>query len=211
MSSKIVKTRIAPGIFLVRFKTQYELASTFLRIQEHYESSRFSGRIFSLEDYMDWYAEEFGAFTYYEDWSGFNVPSTAFKPFYAGKFDPLTRKEKRLVRLFEREREPFYVIGVAKKGSREDILHELAHALFTTDASYRKAVQKEMRAYNTSSMERSLARMGYAKHVLQDEVQAYLATQRGPLKAPQRRLAGLQKKIRDLFKRHSAGAHIKRG
>ena len=69
----MTKTRLADGIFLVRFDTQYALASTFLRIQEHYESNRFRNRVFSLEQYMDWYAAEFGAFTYFEDWSGFNV------------------------------------------------------------------------------------------------------------------------------------------
>ena len=100
------KNAIGEGIFLVRFDTQYALASTFLRIQEHYESSRFRNRVFTLEEYMDWYAERFGAFTYYQDWSGFNVPSTAFDPFYAGRFDPLMRKEERLLRLFEGERRP---------------------------------------------------------------------------------------------------------
>jgi hypothetical protein len=208
MRNRIVKTRIADSMFLLRFETQYELASTFLRIQEHHESSNFSGRIFSLEDYMDWYVERFGSFTYYEDWSGFNVPSTSFRLFRAGKFDPLSKKERRLLRLFHGEPEPFYVIGVAKQGSRENILHELAHALFYTNAAYRRAVQGAMRAYDTSSMERSLARMGYAKHVLQDEVHAYLATQRGSLEASQRRLTGLRKTLRALFKLHSSGISV---
>src|SRR4249920_176504 len=109
----MITTRIARGIFLVRFDSQYELASTFLRIQEHYESSRFRGRVFTLEQYMDWYAARFGAFTYFEDWSGFNVPSTAFEPFYRGRFDPLLRKEARLLRRFRRfrhRRTPYYVI-----------------------------------------------------------------------------------------------------
>ena len=70
------RRRLADGIYLVRFDSQYALASTFLRIQEHYESSRFRGRVFSLEDYMDWYAGRFGAFTYYQDWSGFKRPVT---------------------------------------------------------------------------------------------------------------------------------------
>src|SRR5882757_828898 len=100
----IIKHKVADGIYLLRFKTQYELTSTFLRVQEHYESPEFHGRIFSLEQYMDWYAEQYGNFTYYQDWSGFNVPSTAFAPFYAGAFDPLTRKERRLLRFFERLR-----------------------------------------------------------------------------------------------------------
>ena len=192
----------------MRFDTQYALASTFLRFQEYYESSRFRGRVFSLEEYMDWYAARFGGFTYYEDWSGFNVPSTSFQPFHAGKFDPLSRKEERLLRLFRRERKPFYVIGVANDGSHKDILHELAHALYFTNIDYRKAVQEEMRGYNTSTMKRRLARMGYARPVLHDEVHAYLATPVGKLDASERPLAGLSKKLRAIFKRYSAGLSV---
>jgi hypothetical protein len=84
MPPKIIKRRVAKGIYLVRFATQYELSSTFLRFQEHYESPRFHGRVFSLEEYMDWYATRYGNFTYYQDWAGFNVPSTAFRPFLCG-------------------------------------------------------------------------------------------------------------------------------
>ena len=73
---------IAPGVFLLRYQSQYELATTFLRFQEHYESRRFRNRVFSLEDFMDWYASRFGGFTYYQDWAGFNLPSTAFTAFY---------------------------------------------------------------------------------------------------------------------------------
>ena len=104
----MTRSRIADGVFLLRFSTQYELASTLLRVQEHYESKRFRNRVFTLEQYMDWYAKEYGAFTYYEDWSGFNVPSTAFTPFFRGRFDPLLRKEQRLLRLFRDQREPFW-------------------------------------------------------------------------------------------------------
>ena len=68
----ITKHKIADGIYLLRFETQYEVTSTFLRVQEHYESPQFHGRIFTLEQYMDWYVAENGAFTYFQDWSGFN-------------------------------------------------------------------------------------------------------------------------------------------
>jgi hypothetical protein len=88
---KIIKSKHAEGVYLLRSKTQYELASTFLRIQEHYESPFFSGKIFSLEQYMDWCAARTGSFTYYEDSSGFSVPSSALQPFYEGKVDPLLR------------------------------------------------------------------------------------------------------------------------
>ncbi len=139
----MTRSRIGDRIFLVRFETQYALASSFLRFQEHYESSRFRNRVFSLEQFMDWYAARSGAFTYYEDWSGFNVPSTAFAPFYQGRFDPLLEKEKRLLRLFERESTPFYVIGIA---ADQSLTHELAHALFFTRPAYRQAVRDAMRA-----------------------------------------------------------------
>src|SRR3712207_183012 len=134
---RMTKRRLADRIFLVRFETQYAAASTFLRIQEHYESSRFRNRVFSLERSMDWYAARFGSFSYFEDWSGFNVPSSALAPFFAGRFDPLLDKEARLLRLFEREPTPYYVIGIA---SDADLQHELAHALFFTRPGYRREV-----------------------------------------------------------------------
>ena len=64
MPIKIRKQKVAKGIYLLRFRTQYELAATFLRVQEHYESPKFHGRVFSLEQYMDWYAADRGNFTY---------------------------------------------------------------------------------------------------------------------------------------------------
>jgi hypothetical protein len=198
MSIRPIKHRVAKGIYLLRFKTQYELASTFLRVQEHYESPRFHGRIFTLEQYMDWYAARYGNFTYYQDWSGFNVPSTAFAPFYAGKFDPLSEKEKRLLGLFKNLRERFYVIGVYDSGAKGSLTHELAHALYFTDASYRKAVQKTMGAYDTSALEKRLVKAGYARHVIPDEVQAYMVAPSGELGAGAR-LLPLRKKMHALF------------
>src|SRR6266436_1245101 len=149
MSMRIAKSKVGKGIYLLRFKTQYQLTATFLRVQEHYESPRFHGRIFSLEQYMDWYAERYGNFTYYQDWSGFNVPSTAFQPFYEGKFDPLNEKETQLLGLFKDLRERFYVIGVYDSGAKDSLTHELAHALFFIDDRYREAVREAMRAYDT--------------------------------------------------------------
>jgi hypothetical protein len=198
---RIRKTRLADRIFLLRFDSQYALASTFLRIQEHHESPTFRNRVFTLEQYMDWYAERFGAFTYYEDWSGFNVPSAAFEPFYTRVFDPLLRKEERLLRLFRRERRPFYVIGIADEG---DLQHEVAHALYFTRPEYRKEVQRAMRAYDTTSLHKRLA-SGYHRAVWADEVHAYLATPGSWLGSIPRRLHPLRRELRAIFRRH-AGA-----
>ena len=204
----MVKTKLADRIFLVRFKTQYALASTFLRIQEHYESTRFRKRVFTVEEFMDWYAAEYGAFSYFEDWSGFNVPSEAFEPFFEGRFDPLLRKEQRLLALFRREKKPFYVIGLS---SNEDLKHELAHALFHTSPAYRKAVLAAMREYDTSSVEKTLAGMGYHRHVLPDEVHAYLVSPESAPGGSRKDLEPLRSRLRALFRKHAAEAGLSRG
>jgi hypothetical protein len=196
---RIRKTRIADRIFLVRFDSQYALASTFLRIQEHHESPTFRNRVFTLEQFMDWYADRFGAFTYYEDWSGFNVPSDAFAPFYRGEFDPLLRKEERLLRLFRRERRPFYVIGIADEA---DLEHEIAHALYFTRDDYRREVQRAMRRYDTTALHTRLAD-GYHRAVWRDEVHAYLATPGSWLGPIPRRLRPLRRELRAIFRRHA--------
>lgn len=207
MAITFIKSKLADGIYLVRFKTQYEMASTFLRVQEHYESPRFANRVFSLEQFMDWYASRNRRrrFTYFEDWSGFNVPSTAFQPFYQGKFGPLLEKEKRLLARFRRLRGRFYVIGVAADGEKSTLVHELAHALFFTDEVYRQAVRAAIRAYDTSALRRKIAREGYARHVIEDEVQAYLVAPEDEFGGRSRALKPLRRTLRALFKRHSAG------
>ena len=157
---RIAKSKLADGIYLLRFKSQYELAATFLRVQEHYESPRFHGRVFSLEQFMDWYAKRYGNFTYYEDWAGFNVPSTALQPFYDGRFDPLSEKEKELLRLFKDLKERYYVIGICESDAKDSLTHELAHALYFTDASYRREVQRAIRAYKTTKLAKQIADLG---------------------------------------------------
>jgi len=191
------RRQIADGIYVARFQSQYALASTFLRIQEHYESSRFRGRVFSLEDYMDWYAAEFGAFTYFEDWSGFNVPSTALEPFYEGRFDPLLRKEQQLLRLFGTVKRPFYVIGLHDE---DDLTHELAHAFFFMRPDYRREVRAAMRGYNTTAIARHLASLGYHRRVLEDEVHAYLIAGSDVPGASAARLGALRRSLRSLYR-----------
>ena len=202
MPVRIRKRRIARGIYLLRFRTQYELTSTFPRVQEHYESPKFSDRIFTLEQYMDWYAAKYGKFSYYEDWSGFNVPSTAFQLFHDGQFDPLSEKEEQLLRLFKGLRGRFYVIAVFDAEKGRSLKHELAHALFFIDDEYREAVRAAMRGYDTSALARKLAKAGYARHVIRDEKQAYIIAPSGELGAVSKALKPLRRKLRALFTQH---------
>ncbi len=191
---------VAPSIFVLRYRSQYDLAATFLRVQEHYESRRFRNRVFPLEEFMDWYARRFGAFTYYQDWAGFNVPSTAFTAFYQGKFDPLLRKERRLLKLFKGRRHPFYVIGIT---SDEDLTHEFAHALYFMRPAYKKAVRSVLRRYDTSALKRRLVAMGYHPSVVSDEVHAYLVESRG-LWRSMRRHASLRNALRAIYREYAA-------
>ena len=202
MATRISFTRrqLARGIYLVRFDNQYALASTFLRIQEHYESSHFRRRIFSLEDYMDWYAARFGAFTYFEDWSGFNVPSTALEPFYAGRFGPLLKKEQQLLFRFRNVKPPYYVIGLYRD---QDLTHELAHALFFMRPAYRSAVVAAMREYDTTAIVTHLASLGYHPRVLQDEVHAYLVAGDAAAGRPTSKLVSLRRTLRAIYREHS--------
>src|SRR3989344_6355802 len=94
---------LTKDIILLHFKTQYQMASTFLRFQEHHESLKFAGEIFTLKEFKQWYTKFKGKFTYYKEWDGFNIPKTVLRKFYAGEFDPLSKKEKTLLKILKNE------------------------------------------------------------------------------------------------------------
>lgn len=194
-------------IYLVTFSNQYLAASTFMRLQEHYESPspRFRGKTFDLESFMDAYAKRHGdAFSYFEDWVGFNVPSRAVKPFLKGKFDPLSRKERALLDIVKDVDEPFYLIG-APASESGIIAHEFVHGLFFTVPKYRADVLACVRSMRHTKpmrrMRKRLRKMGYCTEVLDDEHNAYLVTGLyGRLK--DKRLAKASRKLKKVFVKH---------
>jgi len=131
---------IIKNIFWLDFDTQEDLCSTFIRFQEYYESPKFKNKIFTIEEYKKWYSEKYGSFTYYTDWSGFNFPSYILQPFYDGKFNPLSEKEKIILNNFKEIKEKFYIIGTYE-GDTNTLEHEIAHGLFYIDEHYRKEVK----------------------------------------------------------------------
>jgi hypothetical protein len=157
------------------FLGQEDLALSFLRFQEHYESPRFRGQAFSLDEFKAWYAAENGSFSYVDDWSGFNIPSSMFDPFKRDDFDPLSDREKALMSSFDDESEPFYIIG-ANDGS-DALEHEICHALFYVDPEYRAAAEKII-SDNLDQLAHiflEVADMGYHESVHVDEVHAYVS------------------------------------
>ncbi|HIH25071.1 TPA: ABC transporter ATP-binding protein [Candidatus Woesearchaeota archaeon] len=168
-------TEVVPSVWHLNFKSQYLLAATFVRFQEYYESPRFRGDVFSLEDFMDWYADTNGKFSYFEDWSGFNIPSYAFEPFKNGAFDPLSRKERSLLQFFDATPQPFYVIGSFGEGDARIIEHETAHGLFYTSPGYKKRVMGVLKTIDPAPIHKMLGDgLGYHPAVFDDETHAYL-------------------------------------
>jgi hypothetical protein len=173
---RMKKKKLRDDIHLVEFKTQYDITSTLVRFQEHYESPKFAGYIFTLEEFADWYTKKKGTFSYYTDWVGFNFPSHVLNEFFYGAFDPLMKKERKFLNLFTPyDYERFYVIGVYGNDHKKTgvLRHELAHALYYLDDNYRKKSDKIMRQYDTKDVQKMLRDSGYAKHVVMDEVHAY--------------------------------------
>lgn len=176
---------IVKSLYHLEYPNNHELASTFLRFQEHYESPEFSGKVFSLEEYKQWYTKVNGKFSYYEDWVGFNVPGHILKPFYDGKFDPLSLKEDGLLHLFKDKTENFYIIGTSLENGAEYLKHEIAHGLFYLRPDYKKNVLEVLSRFETTGIREYIKNLnsGYSEAVLDDEANAYLVADLDLLKA----------------------------
>jgi len=166
-------------IYLVESNNRQDLAETFMRFQEYYESPVFAGRRFSIEEFKAWYSKEHGSFSYAQDWSGFNIPSWVFQPFNKGYFDPLTDQEKRLVNYFKHKRDSCYVIGVNSKDDFfvETVKHEFTHGAFFVNEDYRNELTELLKSKNLKTVKKALREMGYGSNVINDETNAYMLTE----------------------------------
>lgn len=169
-------TKISEEIIHVHYQEQEALTRAFCRLQEAYESPNpeFQNRPFTLGEYREWYSKEFGAWTYYTDWNGFNLTSDALKPFIDGLFDPLTEEERELVNALRHRNGDYYVIGTHEDDN--SFPHEICHALYCVNQPYREDMTEAVENLtNTESIEKQLIAMGYAEDSLTDELHAYLA------------------------------------
>jgi len=176
---------ILPGIYHIKFPSQYELTSTFMRLQEFYESSfeEIRNQYFTVEQYMDRYAQEFGNFTYFSDWNGFNVPGDVIGRFFRKfsniksrhTYQYLTIKEKRLLKLvlsLIQSDTNFYLIATHDDQSLQ---HEIAHGFWYLNDKYQKAMMKLVSKYeHANEFKALLQKEGYGDNVLDDEIHAYL-------------------------------------
>ena len=163
-------------IILMLYSNSVSAAQHVIRIQEYYENPVFKKTVFTMGELEAYYTEMNGAFTYCEDWAGFNIPSECFRAFTDGAFNPLTSKEKKVIKAIKGFREPFYVIACGKK-DRETIDHELVHAHYALSPFYSVAVNSLLiRSDGLDEAKKELLDWGYTKEVLMDELNAYLAT-----------------------------------
>lgn len=192
---------VVEDIVHLNFPTQELLCSTFLRFQEHYESPKFKGKIFTLDEFKEWYTIEKGSFSYYTDWSGFNIPSYVLNPFYEGKFNPLEEKEKAFLEYFKEKQGKFYIIGTY--GDEQSLLeHEIAHGLFYINDDYREEALKILSKVELFEVYAYLQKLGYHQSVWEDEAHAYLLSDVERF-SRKRDFNKAHKKLKKLFSRYS--------
>ena len=177
--------KLLDGVIGVMFANRVELNSTMLRFGEYYESAKFRGKIFTLHEFKKWYiknsvgGKKTGKFTYYHDWSGFNIPSTILKPFYDGKFNPLSDKEKEFLKKFKKYKGKYYIIAVYRGMDSYSQMHEIAHALFYINPEYRNQVLRILKDVDPVIKKQIFAYLRkyvYNKSVWMDEMHAYILT-----------------------------------
>ncbi len=193
--NKLSIEEICPGVYHIWTDFQFDLASTFLRVQEYYESPHkgIRKKYFTHEQYMsrDAYSssrsgEKDVKFSYLEDWNGFNVPGNVFNRWVKlFSKDYLWEKEHDLVNLVYEQvgtkTNKFYVIGTNKESDSHggDIDHELSHAWFYLDLKYRRAQLanvKKLTKTTYNQLTKHLGEEGYDPSVFDDEIVAYLST-----------------------------------
>lgn len=182
-------SEIAPRIYSVQFQDSFELAMTFLRYQECYESPNpeFRNKSFNLIDYQRWYAANTGKgeFTYVKDWSGFNIPSKIIDMNMApgfirdwNSFDGEMKLIDKTIKAVTGNKS-YYLIGSCN-ADNDTLRHEVAHGLFFTNSDYKMYMNDLIDMSTTLEVQTAmfdiLRKMGYDESVLRDELQAYMAT-----------------------------------
>lgn len=166
------------GLIHVIYPDQKSLAMAFCRFQEHYENPKFRNQVFTLGQLREWYCQHRGAWTYYDDWNGFNFPSHILEPFKAGMFDPLSKAEVELFNALRYIPGKFYVIGTHEGDDSSDTLkHERLHALYYINVAYKREIDECLKYIfpaKLSPLRNHLRELGYHEDVIDDEVQAYL-------------------------------------
>jgi hypothetical protein len=202
MKVKYKIKEVYPQVFCITFKDQYDLCMAFFRWSEFYESGnkKIRNRKVKYHDLMKEYSLRLGKgqFSYPTDWGGFNVPGWVFD-----KIDPLEIVPKydsmnhydfvmggiidivrhRVQKKYNQDN--FYLIGIAEKYDGKELKstslmnHETSHGIYYINKQYAKEMQALIKTIPEKKLKRFhkvLKAYGYATHVYEDEIAAYMAT-----------------------------------
>jgi hypothetical protein len=167
------------NIISLSYNTQKELTLTMCRPQEYYEcdSNKLRNKVFTFEKFLDHYLDDKGILSYFDYWSGFNIPGHILENFFA-KFD-LSEREKKLFNVTRRfGNEPYYLIAT-KVNDTSTLKHELLHAHYYLNHGYKQKVHTVIRHMNPvlrKNITTRLKELGYTSSVITDEINAYMAT-----------------------------------
>lgn len=189
---KIEGKIILPHVYVLKFKTRYELCMSFVRMQEFYESPKFRGKYFTLEDYIDYWCKNLGhgSFTYPAVWNGFNVPGNIIGD-WDNRFNDKREKEQLIMKeihkmMYKEHLSPskdidkIYVIGIhGEADNKRTLQHEIAHAMYYFNTDYRRSCKKLLNRLDKKVYKQGkkwLLSKGYCKKMVDDELQAYYST-----------------------------------
>lgn len=192
MKIKYSLKKLYPGIYLCKIEDMYDLAMTFCRVQEFYESpfKQIRGHRFTLVELMATYAKKNdGSFSYPLDWGGFNVPGPVVSDLYDHEIKDFNVYDDIITTIHDKIVEEvgstnYYLIG--SNSDKMTIAHECAHALYFLDKEYKanaKLILNKLHKSVYKKAENVLSELGYDKSVTDDELQAYLSTEFYSLKS----------------------------
>ena len=171
---------------MFEFKKQKDLALTFFRIQEYYESDNdeIRGIPFSLETFLEQHIDKEGYLDYFNFWDGFNLPGHIIDEWEFKIGSNKTAREMDFIKIIRENLDTskkYYVIGAISK-DKLTIKHEIAHALYFMNEEYRNSADEITKRFEKNKSQykkvvKYLKSLNYSDIVMQDEVQAYMATQ----------------------------------
>jgi hypothetical protein len=172
-----------PGLLRLTGSSPYWVGMTMFRLQEFYESKHeeLRDQFFTLERAIDLYSADKGLFDYPQEWLGFNVPGWCVDKFFTLFRDHLSEKERHLEKLVDLNRQTpqYYLIGCAETVDPAYVRHEMAHAAFYLDETYRDKMTKLVDSLNEKDQQAFtewFQSETYHGDVFVDECQAYLST-----------------------------------
>jgi hypothetical protein len=180
--------KIKHKLYSVYIKDRYDLCMVFCRQQEFYESSikGIKEKPFRFFDFMKQYSKKYGngVFSYPEDWAGFNIPSKSIEKLYDLKIPDFNYYDEIFQKFYDeikKETKDFYLIGCSSYEKNRVLDHEIAHGLYNTCIDYKKECEKINKNISNkikNDIYKLFKKIGYDKHVFDDEIQAYCSVNR---------------------------------